>query len=73
MNPELPFQYCCLCEILIAQYMRTPTLSTSDGKHGHCCEECAFDYKFKLVTSGGDILAEQTVNVPADTVCFVDV
>ena len=27
-------------------------------------EDVAFDYKFKLVTSGGDILAEQTVNVP---------
>lgn len=44
MNPDLPFQYCCLCEILIDQYMRTPTLSTSDGKHGHCCEECANKY-----------------------------
>ena len=29
-------------------------------------EDVAFDYKFKLVTSGGDILAEQTVNVPAN-------
>ena len=27
----------------------------------------AFDYKFKLTTSGGDILAMQTVSVPADT------